>query len=169
MEDGDITADTEFSVSLTLRAGYEFDVDFEQEGLPALRMDEPAPLGSSHGPNASRVLAAAIGNCLSASLLYCLRRARIEVQGLRTTVAGTHTRNAQGRLRLGGFRVAVEPDYGDLPPERVARCLEIFEDFCTVTQSIRQGITVDVTVGPSATARLTRDAMVSPTNPARTA
>lgn len=145
-------AETEFSVSLTLRAGYEFDVDFGN-GLPPLRMDEPPPLGEEHGPNASRVLAAALGNCLSASLLYCLRRARIEVQALRTTVAGTHTRNAQGRLRLGRFRVTLEPDYGDLPPERVARCLEIFEDFCTVTQSIRQGITVDVTVGPSATAR----------------
>lgn len=155
-------AESEFSVSLTLRQGYEFEADFGKEGLPPLRMDEPPPVGEERGPNASRVLAAAIGNCLSASLLYCLRRARIDVKGLTTTVEGTHTRNAQGRLRLGAFRVTIEPDYGDLPPERAARCLEIFEDFCTVTQSVRRGITVDVAVEPAPAGATARSAPARP-------
>jgi hypothetical protein len=30
------------------------------------------------------------------------------------------------------------------------RCLELFEDFCVVTQSVRSGIAVDVSVEPIA-------------------
>ena len=33
---------------------------------------------------------------------------------------------------------------------RVERCLELFEDFCVVTQSVRNGIEVDVAVEPVA-------------------
>ena len=38
-------------------------------------MDEPEPMGENSGPNAGKVLAAAIGNCLTASLLFCLQKA----------------------------------------------------------------------------------------------
>jgi organic hydroperoxide reductase OsmC/OhrA len=112
-------------------------------------MDEPAPLGTGAGPNAARVLAAAIGNCLSASYLFCLQRARIEVRDLRTTVTGSYVRNAQGRLRIGNLRVQLEPVLGPGAPERIARCLELFEDFCVVTQSVRDGVDVDVAVTPA--------------------
>jgi len=38
-------------------------------------MDEPEPMGGNSGPNACKVLAATIGNCLTASLLFCLQKA----------------------------------------------------------------------------------------------
>ena len=135
-----------FAVGLTLREGYAFSVDFEQQGVPVLVLDEPPPLGTGRGPNAARLLAAAIGNCLSASLLHCLRRARVEVQGMHTTVEGTLVRNERGRFRVGAIRVKLAPDVAPEQRERMSRCLELFEDFCIVTESVRQGVQVDVEV-----------------------
>ena len=53
----------EFSLSIDQVDNYEFRVNFDKENLPALTIDEPAPLGREAGPNPSRVLASAIGSC----------------------------------------------------------------------------------------------------------
>jgi uncharacterized OsmC-like protein len=135
-----------FEITLTHDGGYAFDVDFQDGSGTTLHVDEPIPLGEGSGPNAARVLASAIGHCLSASLLFCLAKARIEVHDVRTTVTGSLTRNERGRLRLGPLEVRIEPSTPDVPPARLSRCLEIFEDFCIVTASVREGLTVDVEV-----------------------
>jgi organic hydroperoxide reductase OsmC/OhrA len=142
--------DEGFELTMELQAGYRFMVDFAQPGVPSLLLDEPEPLGDGDGPNAARVLAAAVGNCLSASALYCLRRARIDVQGMRTTVSASLARNESGRLRLRGIQVRITPVVDAAEHARMRRCLELFEDFCVVTQSVRGGIEVDVAVEPVA-------------------
>jgi uncharacterized OsmC-like protein len=139
-------------LTMELQDGYRFLVDFAQPGVPPLLLDEPEPLGDGDGPNAARVLAAAVGNCLSASALYCLRRARIDVQGMRTTVSASLYRNEAGRVRLGGIEVRIVPVVDAAEHGRMRRCLELFEDFCVVTQSVRSGIAVDVSVEPIAQA-----------------
>lgn len=141
--------DGQISVTLDLQGGYRFLAYFDQEGFPPLLMDEPEPLGQGAGPSAARLLAAAVGNCLSASALYCLRRARIEVHGMRTNVSASLERNDAGRLRVRGIRVLIEPVVDDAQHDRMRRCLELFEDFCVVTQSVRSGIDVEVTVEPT--------------------
>src|SRR5690606_16656233 len=125
-------------------------VDFEQEGVPDLLTDEPPPLGEGGGPNPARLLAAAVGNCMSASLKFCLDRAHLELEDLKTTVDGTIVRNERGRLRIGSLRVRLEPTLDPADLERIGRCLEVFEDFCIVGQSVRQGIDVAVEVNPRA-------------------
>jgi organic hydroperoxide reductase OsmC/OhrA len=143
-----MTDDHGFELTLELQDGYRFLVDFDQDGVPPLLMDEPEPLGGGAGPNAARVLAAAVGNCLSASALYCLRRARIDVRGMHTTVGASIERNEAGRLRVTGVRVRIEPVVEESQRTRMRRCLELFEDFCVVTQSVRGGIDVEVEVVP---------------------
>jgi organic hydroperoxide reductase OsmC/OhrA len=137
----------EATVTIDLEAGYRFRVDLG-EPFPPLFMDEPPPLGEGRGPNASRLLAAAVGNCLAASLLFCLRKARIEVASLRTTVRAETGRNERGRLRVTRLTVQLEPRLTDpqADPSRISRCLAIFEDFCVVTESVRAGLEVDVRV-----------------------
>jgi uncharacterized OsmC-like protein len=138
-----------FEVTLSRQDKYQFDVDFQDGSGAILRMDEPEPMGDGVGPNASRVAAAAIGNCLSASLLFCLSKARIDVADVTTRVTGKVERNERGRLRLSGLSVRIEPNVGDVPPRKLQRCLDIFEDFCLVTASVREGLDVSVEVGTS--------------------
>jgi uncharacterized OsmC-like protein len=143
---GGIMSDTGFAVELERVDDYRFTVEFDQEGVSALQVDEPAPLGAGTGPNATRLLAAAVGNCLSASLLFCLTRSRVVVQGMRTKVEGTIVRNERGRLRVGKLIVKLEAGVAPGDAERMGRCLELFEDFCTVGRSVGEGIPIEVTV-----------------------
>lgn len=135
-----------FEVALTLRDGYAFTVDFAAGEGPPLIVDELPPLGEANGPNPARLLATAVGSCLSASLLYCLRKSRIEIAQLRTTVEGTLVRNERGRLRIGGIRVRLAPELTSEQRDRIGRCLDLFQDFCIVTESVREGIDVEVEV-----------------------
>lgn len=141
------TAET-VEVRLDQQDLYRFSVLFGQDGVEPLVVDEPAPLGAGAGPNASRLLAAAVGHCLSASALYCLDKARVPVQGVQTTVTGQLERNERGRLRIGGLQVQIDVAVAEADRSRMVRCLELFEDFCVVTASVRNGIPVEVDVRP---------------------
>jgi uncharacterized OsmC-like protein len=141
-------SDNEFTVTLDLKHDYQIWADFGMPGVEPLLLDEPSPLGDDHGPNAARVLAAAIGNCLTASALFCLRKARVEVLDMHTTVNVKLERNERGKLRVGNVKVNLEPTVAEEDRPRMKRCLDIFEDYCIVTQSVRSGLNVDVAVEP---------------------
>jgi organic hydroperoxide reductase OsmC/OhrA len=134
-----------FQVDLKLSENYAFDVAFHVDDEP-FRMDEPVPLGDGNGPNAARVLAAAVGNCLSASLLFCLRRGNVEPISLETSVEGEMVRSEEGRLRIERLDVSIDPRIHEEDRRRLEHCLEHFESFCIVTQSVRAGIDVQVDV-----------------------
>lgn len=135
-----------FEVDLSRVEGFEFKVDFGLEGVDDLVMDEPEPVGGGSGPNASKVLAAAVGNCLSASLLFCLQRAKAEVGGIEAKVSGVIARNEEGRWRIREINVELEPEVPEEYGAQLERCSEIFENFCIVSQSIQQGIPISVKV-----------------------
>lgn len=144
------TAETKPAASYTLQVervdGYEFRVRFDQEALDELLVDEPPPLGKSRGPNPARLLAASVASCLSASLVFCLHKAGVEVGPLVTEIDTELVRNERKRLRVGKLSVRLKPT---LPSsEALAPCLDAFEDFCVVTESVRHGVEVDVSVLP---------------------
>lgn len=138
-----------FWVEMSLTGAYEMEVDFGMPGLDTFTVDEPPPLGGGEGPNPARLLGAAVGSCMSASLLYCLRRAHLDAPALRTRVEGTLVRNERGRMRIGGLRVTLVPGMEPEDAARAARCLELFEDFCIVGQSVQAGIPLEVRVEPA--------------------
>jgi uncharacterized OsmC-like protein len=135
-----------FQLALEHVADYEFRVKFDWPGVPELTLDEPAPLGSQQGPNASRLIAAAVADCLTASLLFCLRKSHAEPKSLKAMVTGRTVRNEQGRLRLNGFEVTITVDGDPEQAARLTRCTELFENFCVVTESVRHGVPVSVRV-----------------------
>jgi uncharacterized OsmC-like protein len=135
----------EFTIEVDRVEDYRFRVAFDKPQYPELALDEPSPLGRDTAPNATRILAAAVGNCLSASLLFCAGKAKIPIDGVHARVRTKIVRNERGRLRVGSIQVVIEPR---IAPEHqeASKCLNVFEDFCTVTESVRAGIPVDVTV-----------------------
>lgn len=137
----------EFAISMEQVDGYEFRVRFDKEQFEELSLDEPAPLGRDSAPNATRVLAAAVGNCLAASLVFCLKKSGHTLEGIRSDVRVSIVRTEQKRLRIGAIDVTLHPRIA-ADSEALARCLGSFEDFCVVTQSVRAGLDVRVHVEP---------------------
>ncbi len=135
-----------FTLEMEQLEGYEFKVKFDWDQVADLVVDEPPPLGERSGPNASRMLAVAVGNCLSASLLFCLAKADVPAASVKTAVTCKVVRNDKGRLRIGSFDVSIQMARELQETPRLKRCLNLFEDFCVVTASVRDGIPVAVKV-----------------------
>jgi uncharacterized OsmC-like protein len=138
-----------FRVDLHLQDGYAMEVDPHLAGVDPFVVDEPPPLGAGRGPNPTRLLATALASCLSASLLFSMRKQRIDVRDLRTRATGTLGRNERGRLRVTGIHVELMPTIAQADLERLQRSVQIFEDYCVVTQSVRPTLDVTVTVTPT--------------------
>ena len=134
-------------VTVRLVTNYQFTAEFpDADGTQPIVFDEPPPLGDGHGQNAAAVLSAAIGNCLSATLVNCLSRAHVEVDALTAKIVTHISRNEQGRYRVVGIDVELAPSLPSSGGSGLARCERIFENYCTVTESVRQGIPVKVSI-----------------------
>jgi uncharacterized OsmC-like protein len=140
------TEQEEPKVLIQLVKDYVFRATFSGTNT-VLLMDEPSPLGSLVGPNASRILSAAVGNCLSASLAFCLRKSKVDLIGMKTEVTPTVERNKEGYWRVVKMSAEIKVEVGEsTESSRLQRCLEIFENYCVVTGAVRNGIKVDVKV-----------------------
>jgi organic hydroperoxide reductase OsmC/OhrA len=137
------------SVNVDQVERYRFVVSYPEASLPTLTVDEPVPLGTGAGADPARALAGAVGHCLSSTLFNTLERSHVRATPIRTTVTVTFGRNGAGRKRVVGLdaRIDCAPiDKAD--QDRFDRCVAIFEEYCTVTGSVREGIRVGTHVGP---------------------
>lgn len=136
---------TTATVSLRQQADYRFEIRFG-ENTPLLIADEPSPLGKGEGPSPAQLLAASVGNCLSDSLLFALRKFKQAPEPLRCEVSAEVGRNPENRQRILGMHATITLGVAADSLEHLDRALAQFEEFCTVTQSVRQAIPVRVTV-----------------------
>ncbi len=133
-------------------ADFRYRVRFEGRTYGPWTVDEPPPLGGGAGPAPRDVLAVAVGHCMSTTLYDCLRRARIPVRAIETTVANEVGRNAAGRQRVVRLRVAIRADPVDEADRpRMDRCISVFEEYCTVSGAVRAGIPIDTSVNGAPT------------------
>jgi uncharacterized OsmC-like protein len=133
------------SVTLTQQHDYRFDIRFD-DNMSVLISDEPAPLGMGLGPSPVQLLCAAVGNCLSDSLLFALRKFKQAPEPLRCEVQAEVGRNAAGRMRVLNMVATLHLGVPAAQLEQLERVLGQFESFCTVTQSVGQGIPIQVQV-----------------------
>lgn len=141
--------DSVHHVTVRLARGFEFVAEFNDvPGAGSVMFDEPKPVGGGQAPTAADMLSAAVGNCLCASLTFCLRKARVELLGLTAHVTTHVTRNEKGHHRISAIDVQLTPTLGRTGTP-IDRCAGLFEDFCTVTASVRHGIPVSVSLQPT--------------------
>lgn len=125
---------------------YAFKVSFEGTALEALHADEPEPLGGGTGPGPGDLLLAGVANCLAASLLFALRKFKNAPGPIRAEISARKERNAEGRWRIPRATATIMLSDRARDLGNFERVMAQFEEFCIVTQSVRQGIAVDVTV-----------------------
>jgi organic hydroperoxide reductase OsmC/OhrA len=133
---------------------YAFHVQIAGTGLE-LHTDEPPPLGAGAGPNPSALLLAGVANCLAASLLFALRKFKNAPGPIRAEIVARRERNAAGRWRIPRAQVTLTLADPAASLEHFDRVLAQFEQFCIVTQSVREGIAVEVAVVDAAGVRYT--------------
>jgi len=138
-------SDDAVHVRLTQLQNYQFNIEFGG-AAPALIGDEPAPLGAGLGPSPVQLLAAAVGNCLSDSLLFALRKFKQAPEPIRCDVYPEVGRNDQARLRVLRIKAVLTLGVPAASLTNLQRVLNTFEAYCTVTQSVGQGIPVSIEV-----------------------
>jgi uncharacterized OsmC-like protein len=141
------------TVRIAQRHDYEFENRFGAE-VPPLLTDEPPPLGSGRGPSPVELLAASVGNCLAASLLFAIRKFKQDPGTIGCEVTANVGRNADKRLRVLSMLVQLRLGVAGPRIEHLDRALAGFEEFCTVTASVRAAIPVSVEVFDGQGARL---------------
>jgi organic hydroperoxide reductase OsmC/OhrA len=137
-----------FTVTLHHESGYRFVSQATEDGRKhgdAFASDEPDPVGDASAPATPALLGAAVGHCLSASLLETMRHAHLPVADLQTDVNAVVALGPEGLPRIHHIDVVLRPVLRETAA-RARRCEEVFERHCTVTSSVRQGIDVRVRV-----------------------
>ena len=140
------TEEKVFITKLRRISNYQFKANFDTPKDFEVLIDEPEPIGESSAPSASRFLAASVGNCLSASLLFCFKKAKIDLGDFNTIVETIMRKNEKGRWRIALIKVKLKPLIKQNDVAKSNRCVDLFEDFCIVTQSVRKGINVKVDI-----------------------
>jgi organic hydroperoxide reductase OsmC/OhrA len=133
------------SVTVTRQDKYKFLVDFGPAIAKCLA-DEPPPLGEGTGPAPTQLLAAAVANCLSSSLVFACARSKEDPGHLVTTVSCEIGRNERNRLRVTEMNITITLGVAADKLVHFSHALKQFEDFCTVSQSVRNGIPYSLTV-----------------------
>ena len=145
-----MTEEKEFTYEINMEKleNYKFLVDFGKKSIPSLLMDETedVPGGEETGPTASMLMGAAAGNCLSASLIFCLSKKRVNLKNLKTKITLKRKRNDKGYWSISGIVVDLHPEIAEEDRERFNHCVEIFRNYCIVSNSIETGIPLTVNI-----------------------
>lgn len=95
------------------------------------------------GPNPSKLLALSVLGCLATSFTYCLQRENFSLSDIEGTAVITSKRNEKGFWRLKNIDVKLNPKIDNVEMrKRADQCRKFFEEFCVISESIREGIEI---------------------------
>ncbi len=99
------------------------------------------------GPNPARLLGMALLGCLSASYIFCLKKRNFNPDDLEATGEVIIGRNEKGFVRVKRVNVVIDVKIdGEQARKRAEQCKKMFEQYCTVTAAVVEGIEVNVDI-----------------------
>jgi uncharacterized OsmC-like protein len=131
-------------VSISLEEEMIFKCDFGQVKMKDLFIDEQHKKSQEKiGPNPSKLLALSLLGCMSASFAFCLQKRDFSLSDFKGKALIKSKRNAKGFWRIKEIKLELYPKI-DTPKmrERADQCQKFFEQFCIISESIRDGIEI---------------------------
>ncbi|MFX1502495.1 MAG: OsmC family protein [Promethearchaeota archaeon] len=99
------------------------------------------------GPNPSKLLALSVLGCLAASFAFCLQKKNFNLSDLEGKAVIISKRNEKGFWRLKKIDIKLNPKIDN--PEmrkRADQCTKFFEQYCIISESLRNGINLDIKI-----------------------
>ncbi len=114
-----------------------------------IHVDEPETFqGTDLGPSSVEYILIGIGGCLGSTLTFCLRKNNVEINDLKIYIEGklSHV-GPKNHLRLieVNAELVLSTNNTDFP-EKVESCINTFKEHCVVSNSIIQGLPINVEV-----------------------
>lgn len=137
-----------FDITMKHYSDFRFITQASEDGLPhgmPFPSDEPDPVGQNSGPATPALLATAVAHCLSASLLETSRKAHMPILSMETRATAVVVPNEEGNPRIRRIEVTLSPTLGQDNPRR-QRCEDVFQNYCTVSSSLKPAIDIQVKV-----------------------
>ena len=119
---------------------WEHDLVFGgRSGEIELKLDS----ASAAGPSPIQALAFGLAGCMAMDVVYILRKARLELKGLKADLTGHRAPEVPHRFVAFALHFTLT---GDLPADQVQRAVDLSRDkYCSVWHSLRQDIELAVT------------------------
>ena len=123
-----------------------FKCDLGQLKMQDLYIDEKHKQETERiGPSPIKLLALSILGCLAASFTFCLQKKNFILSDLEGKAEVTIARNDKGFWRVKKIDIIIIPKVDDPKMrKRVDQCRKFFEQYCIISESLRNGIDLDV-------------------------
>lgn len=112
-------------------------------------IDEPLSFkGNDRGPSPVEYILIGIGSCLGASFIHCCKINNFEIKKLNIVVDGKMThRKPYNHLELAYVNVELNIiHFEEKTNEKFEKCLEIFREYCVVSNSLIRGLPINVNI-----------------------
>lgn len=112
-------------------------------------LDEPESFhGTDIGPSPVEYFLIGIGGCLGSTFAYCLQKQDVEIDLLEVVVDGQlkHTGPKMGLKLVNIEAELLITAKNEASSDKIEQCIKNFRDYCIVTNSITQGVPLDVKV-----------------------
>lgn len=133
-------------VGVTLEEEMLFKCDLGKINMQDLYLDERDLRDAEKiGPSPARFLALAVLGCMGASFAFCLKKKNFTLDELDGKAEVIIKRNEHGFWRIKKINLNINPKIDDPQMrKRADQCRKFFEQYCIITQSVREGIEVNL-------------------------
>jgi len=99
------------------------------------------------GPNPTSLLALSVLSCLAASFTFCLKKKGFTLKDLNGKAEVVIRRNEKGFWRIKSIYINITPKIDDPNMlKRADKCMKFFEQYCIISESLRDGMEVNVKI-----------------------